>query len=170
MEIAIGKCWGNRWNSAACSIQIKIDSKLVSLFAFIFSWHEMTPRDCFICLLWEVKNLLYLLTDTSFTYYILSSWLLHFPLLISLFKCALYSCEMTRSLMWNESCWIFKVVPCVLSSSAPNRCAPKILKKKGVIYNLPTERDRRASLKRVTFEVCEYLFFNVYELYIETSL
>uniref|UniRef100_A0A914RAZ3 Uncharacterized protein n=1 Tax=Parascaris equorum TaxID=6256 RepID=A0A914RAZ3_PAREQ len=45
------------------------------------------------------------------------------------------------------------VVPCVLSSSAPNRCAPKILKKRGVIYNLPAERDRRASLKRVTFEV-----------------
>uniref|UniRef100_A0A915BJV8 Uncharacterized protein n=3 Tax=Parascaris univalens TaxID=6257 RepID=A0A915BJV8_PARUN len=46
-----------------------------------------------------------------------------------------------------------QVVPCVLSSSAPNRCAPKILKKRGVIYNLPAERDRRASLKRVTFEV-----------------
>ncbi|VDM42021.1 unnamed protein product [Toxocara canis] len=52
-----------------------------------------------------------------------------------------------------KAVYFLKVVPCVLSSSAPNRCAPKILKKRGVIYNIPTERDRRASLKRVTFEV-----------------
>ncbi|VDK48744.1 unnamed protein product [Anisakis simplex] len=46
-----------------------------------------------------------------------------------------------------------QVVPCVLSSTVPNRCAPKILKKRGVIYSIPNERDRRNSLKRVTFEV-----------------
>ncbi|KHN75044.1 hypothetical protein Tcan_12596 [Toxocara canis] len=59
----------------------------------------------------------------------------------------------TNSFPLSDGSQNLQVVPCVLSSSAPNRCAPKILKKRGVIYNIPTERDRRASLKRVTFEV-----------------
>lgn len=45
-----------------------------------------------------------------------------------------------------------QVVPCVMSSSPPTGFAPKILKKKSVIRGHEAA-DRRATLKKVTFDV-----------------